>query len=595
MELIGKRRAEKLSTTFYRAFKVFPTKLKVRFYFTLLLMLLNSIIELVGLAAMIPLISIMMQDDFIAKSELLTKIYHLFQFNDEKIFILFICISALVIVMVKAVVGTLIFRSLNSYSNAIYKYFSTKLYAYFYQLDYPEFKKHNSSYIVSYINNHTSLFAQYFIQSLLNLLSELTVVFIILVTIILFNAKLVLLLAATVLPISALAYYMIRRKISGVGIKKAELSAELNKSVHESIEGYIDVKTLNKGDYFYKRYINRINTLGDLNINSTVLLSIPSRIIETGTFLGIICLVIYSLMSNESRSQTGILLSLFAVAAYRIMPSVNRIITAFLSIKEHQYTVDVIELADFGNIKSKSEEANSLPQELKFRSQISIKNLSYAYKGQELVLSDLNMQINKGDVIGIIGRSGSGKTTLINILLRFLKQTRGSITVDDTEINEFNESAWRHSIGYVQQSVFISDGTITENIAFGIEEEFIDHARVMAAAETASLKEFIESLTEGFQTRLGERGSKLSGGQRQRIGIARAIYSGAEILIFDEATSALDSQTETEITESIKGLSKLNLTMLIVAHRYSTLKYCNRIFQLDKGAFVKELTYDELH
>lgn len=208
------------------------------------------------------------------------------------------------------------------------------------------------------------------------------------------------------------------------------------------------------------------------------------------------------------------------------------------------------------------------------------------------MLKDINLKIKKGEKIGIVGSSGSGKTTLMNVLLRFYYEDHGAIRIDGVKLGPEHLIDWRKKIGYVKQDIFLLDATIRENIAFG--EGIIDDHRLALAIKQASLEKFIESLPEGLETNIGEKGSKLSGGQRQRISIARSLYRNADILIFDEATSALDNQTELEVTESIDSLSEVNKTIFIIAHRVTTLRNCDRIYDLKEGAIAGIYSYTEL-
>jgi ABC-type bacteriocin/lantibiotic exporter with double-glycine peptidase domain len=260
------------------------------------------------------------------------------------------------------------------------------------------------------------------------------------------------------------------------------------------------------------------------------------------------------------------------------------------NIKGFQY---VFEILNVYKNDSKTKEQNQTEQ-LVFDKKLDISNVTFKYPNSEkVILNNLTIEIKKGETIGIIGSSGSGKTTLINIILGFLKAQEGCIKLDDVIIKESNLSACRNIIGYVKQNVFILDGTITENIAVGINSSEINIEKINETIRLTKLQDFVSSLPNGIDTQIGEQGSKLSGGQKQRIAIARALYHNAEILIFDEATSALDNETEREITESIESLVG-NKTMIIVAHRYSTLKNCNRVIEMKDGKVIQELTYEHL-
>lgn len=216
-----------------------------------------------------------------------------------------------------------------------------------------------------------------------------------------------------------------------------------------------------------------------------------------------------------------------------------------------------------------------------FQKIITIKNLSYTFDDAITpVLKNFNLEINKGEIIGIKGPSGKGKSTMINILLGFLKHNSGEILIDNTILNESTINSWRQKVGYVSQDVFILDGSLKDNIAFGIPSNEVNLDKLNLAIERSQLTEFVNSLPSGVSTNIGERGTKISGGQKQRIGIARALYKEAQILFFDEATSSLDSQTEFEVNNSIKSLHDKDLTMVIIAHRETTLEYCDRVVDL---------------
>jgi ATP-binding cassette, subfamily B, bacterial PglK len=545
-----------------------------------------------GLAAMLPVFSIMLKDNFIQESPFLFSIYSGMGFASEKIFALFLCGCLMFIIILKNVLSVLILRYQSSFSFSLYSYFSTQLQKYFYHLGYLNFKKTNSNFVVSYVNNHPAFFAQYFLLPALTLINEFTVVLLLVLGIILYSPQIVLLLICTVFPLSIAAYLYVRRKIDGVGLKKAEFGALLNKSIHQSIEGYVDVKTLVKEGYFFNLYKKLVRDNSKLSISSNVLMSVPSKVIEAGMVLGIISLLLFGLFAMKNKAELATLLSMFAIAAYRILPSVNRMMASILSIKEHQYTVDVIAEVKPEVMYENYDEGSVQP--LNFEKGISVENISYAYVSTEKIINKVSFDIRKGETIGIIGRSGSGKTTLVNILLRFLEESEGSIKVDDVVLNSSNIREWRHLIGYVQQNVYIIDGTLAENIAFGVDQKDVDEMKLRRAIETASLSELVDRLPMGVNTHIGERGAQISGGQRQRVGIARALYSDAKILFFDEATSALDTETEMEITESIKKLAEQHLTMLIIAHRYSTLRYCDKIIELEKGKIKSVQAYSEL-
>jgi ABC-type bacteriocin/lantibiotic exporter with double-glycine peptidase domain len=278
-----------------------------------------------------------------------------------------------------------------------------------------------------------------------------------------------------------------------------------------------------------------------------------------------------------------ILFGVFAVAGFRLLPSARNIMNAWSALRYNRYTIEILgNTAISDNTSSEDEEEmGTLP----FTDAIEVRNLSFRFEnGQSDTLHNLSLTIHKGEKLGINGESGVGKTTLLNILLGLYKPTEGGIYVDGKPLDDKLYRKWQNSIGYVSQNTFLADSTILANIAFGTKTEDIDMERIEAVVKAASLSEFVSSLPNGIHTRIGECGALLSGGQRQRIGIARALYKQADILFFDEATSSLDNATEQSINRAIETLSSTNknLTIVVVAHRDSSLDYCDRIITLEK-------------
>jgi len=280
----------------------------------------------------------------------------------------------------------------------------------------------------------------------------------------------------------------------------------------------------------------------------------------------------------------------FAAAAYRLMPSLNRIMNAIMQVTKNQVAIE--NLNEYNELYVKQSVMNrNVP--IPFEKEITFENISFTFpKSKYPVLKSISFTVKKGEKVGFVGSSGSGKTTLMNILLRFFDEDNGRILIDGQPLKEDNLEYWRSMIGYVKQDIFMIDSNIMENVAFG--EDKVDKHQLDLAVKQASLEDFVKTLPKGYDTEVGERGSRLSGGQRQRIGIARSLYRNAQILVFDEATSALDTQTEREVSEAIDSLSDTNKTIFIIAHRITTLKNCDRIYELKNGEISGVYTYNEL-
>lgn len=568
---------------------VLPKQYKHKSIKMILLLFLNSIFEMLGLAAFLPLFSVILQPGVIQNHHIIGPIYHSIGFTSDRQFIIVLAGLIVVMMVIKNIASLLIIRSQAKFSLSLYQYFSNRLHQLYYSKGFPFFKKTNSNVILRNINTIPSQFANQEVLPLFNFLNEVLVLLLILTGLMLYDAKAILLLTFTILPIFLLFYNWIKDRAMRLEQEANTIAPKLTQSIFQSVHGFADVEITNMQNRFRKRISDYIQRLVQLNIRRTVYNASPTKVIETGMVITIFTITVYGLYFLPDRAGLAALLGLFALAAYRILPSVNRIMISLISIKGYQYTFDIIS-------EVKGFEPDTIQhQPISYNEKITIKNLSFQFPDSDKnVLTDINLAIKKGESIGIMGTSGSGKTTLMNLLLGFWEPNQGTISIDDTTLTKETLQSWRQRIGYVQQEVYIIDASVAENVAFGLQKNEIDVDKLERVLKQASLWEHILTLPKSTDTNIGERGTKLSGGQRQRIGIARALYAGADVLFFDEATSALDSQTEMEITESIRTLADGQLTLIIIAHRETTLKYCDRIIKISKGKITRETTYEEL-
>ncbi|MBQ8307421.1 MAG: ABC transporter ATP-binding protein, partial [Alistipes sp.] len=351
--------------------------------------------------------------------------------------------------------------------------------------------------------------------------------------------------------------------------------------VIETFRGYPEVEINHAFPTMLRRFDQAMEELISVQRKHALLGVLPSLITESVLALSMALLVLFSLSS--SGEDMRLLFGIFAVAALRLMPSIRNVMTQWATIKYNRYTVETLREAKVDE-GCETSLIQAKIQPLPFRQEIELRNVSFAFDDapEKPVIQNLSLAIRKGERIGIRGTSGAGKTTLFHLLLGLYTPTRGEILIDGEPLTERNRRAWQNNIGYVSQTVFLTDATFAENVALGEREEEIDLERVRQALKQAQLESLIESLPLKEKTPIGECGCRLSGGQRQRIGIARALYKGAHVLLFDEATSALDSQTEEEINRSIERLfeQRKDLTLLVIAHRETSLEHCDRIIDL---------------
>lgn len=570
-------------STLLKIRRVLPNHYKRKSLKMIFLLFLNSIFEMLGLAAFLPLFSVILQPGVIQNHHIIGPIYHSIGFASDRQFIIILAAFIVIMIVIKNIASLLIVRSQAKFSLSLFQYFSNKLHQLYYSKGFPFFKKNNSNVILRNIQVIPAQFANQIVLPLFNFLNEVLVLLFILTGLVLYDAKAIILLVFTILPIFLLFYNWVKNRSARIEQEVNKITPQLTQSIFQSVHGFADVEVANMQSRFRKRISNFINRLVQLSIRRTVYNNAPTKVIEVGMVITIFTITLYGLYFLPDRAGLAALLGLFALAAYRILPSVNRIMLALMSIKGYQYTFDIIsEVIDF-----KHNEIEHQP--CTFNRGITVKDLSFKFPdSNKNMLTNINLTIHKGESIGVVGASGSGKTTLMNLLLGFWTPVEGTILIDDVPLTKNTLRAWRDRIGYVQQEVYIIDASVAENVAFGLKREEIDTDRLEQVLKQASLWDHILTLPNTIDTNIGERGTKLSGGQRQRIGIARALYAGADVLFFDEATSALDSKTEEEITESIRTLADGELTLIIIAHRETTLRYCNRIIKVANGKIKGE-------
>ena len=324
----------------------------------------------------------------------------------------------------------------------------------------------------------------------------------------------------------------------------------------------------------------------------------PRYFLETIAFGGIVTLVLYFISTTGNANEVIPMISFFAFAAYRLLPALQVVFASFTKIRFSQTTVNRIieDLSEKGGFREQFLVYEKEPiKPMPFDVSLQLKEASFNYPNtNEPVIHKINLSIQHNTSVGLVGPTGAGKTTLVDIILGLLTPQEGEFSVDGVKINENNILSWQKNLGYVPQHIYLSDDTVMNNIAFGIPNEKINRKAVEHAAKISNLHDFIISeLPNGYQTIVGERGIRLSGGERQRVGIARALYHNPEVLVFDEATSSLDGITESAVLEAINNVTKLK-TVIIIAHRLTTVKDCNIIYLIDKGKIIVQGTYDEL-
>lgn len=390
-----------------------------------------------------------------------------------------------------------------------------------------------------------------------------------------------------------LVYRMIRARQVRLGAKMVEASLAVGRISLEGLSGVKELRVLGRESPSTIEYKKSFSELTDTQASNLLASALPRYVIEVFAYAGIVAVTLAFVIKGEGTAAIPSL-ALYALAGNRLVPIFQQFFAAAITIKYHTRAVEALE-ADLAVVRNNTQPSEiEEKQALSFKHEIELSNLSFSYPGANRpALKDVSLRIPQNQSIGFVGRTGSGKTTLADVILGLYPPDAGSISVDGVDLVATNERAWRRRVGYVPQTVFLTNASVARNIALGIPEDKIDHGAVLRAAQMAQADEFIKMMPDGYDTIVGERGVKLSGGQRQRLGIARALYHNPDVLVFDEATSALDGMTEDAVMDAVRTLSA-ERTMILIAHRLRTVQACDRIVMLDAGQIVADGSYQEL-
>ena len=406
----------------------------------------------------------------------------------------------------------------------------------------------------------------------------------------------------------AVIYFFIRTRLNAIGRDRVRANQERFTVAAEALGGIKDVKILNVEYSFLRRFVGSSWRYSRHQATSSVTGMLPRHAIETVAFGTVVLIVVYFVALERDFSNIVPVLGMYSFAGYRLMPALQQIFQAITAVRFHSAALEsmlndlesdqgVIEHSDFVSIQTPAVSVvrPAAVEPMGLRQRLELRGIRFSYPNSDRSAVDgVSLEIPANAAVGFVGATGSGKTTLIDVILGLLRPQEGEIVVDGVVINEANLRAWQKSIGYVPQHIFLTDSSVAENIAFGVPKDEIDMQAVRHAASIAQIDDFVmKELPDGYSTVVGERGVRLSGGQRQRIGIARALYRDPDVIVFDEATSALDNATERDVMEAIKSLLGKK-TILMVAHRITTLAECDVIYMLRKGRVVASGTYEEL-
>ena len=564
---------------------IFTHKQKVDSVILLIFILIGTVLELLGVSAVKPVINSILDKDIILTTEPYSTIAGFLNITDPNMFVLAMLIGIIIIYIVKNAYIIFMYNRQYKYIYSNMRELSTKLMRFYLNQSYSYHKKKNSSELLRNVNQDI---ADFFgtVQALVMLTTEFLTVSVLILYLFIRDKTITIAIGLIMCILMLLFMKVYKKYLLKMGEKNRHYEEQVNKWVQQGFNGIKEVKVMNKEGFFYRKYDEAFAGRVRSEYTYHTMVSIPKPIIEAAAMSALLGTIGLKLLMGVNTHYFIPTISIFAVAAVRMLPSVNRIAEYLGTIVYQKPAITAIynDLEEMKRTQTRDIclEDRQKDGKLSLKNALHIKNVSFHYEdSKKMILNDISFDIEKNTSVAFIGQSGAGKTTIADLILGVLPPTSGKILADDVDIKG-RMDAWHNAIGYIPQSIYLMDDTIAKNVAFGIDEDDIDYDRLRKACERAQLMDVINSLPDGYETIVGEHGVRFSGGQRQRIGIARALYSEPEILILDEATSALDNDTEAAVMQAIDALHG-EMTLIIIAHRLSTIRNCDKVYRIGNG------------
>ena len=579
-------------STFLQLWNHLSRRRRKQFWLLLFLMNIASLAEIVSVGAVLPFLGVLTAPEQVFQHPIMQPAIQILELTDPSQLTLPLTIFFITAVLLAGVIRLTLLYVMTRLSFATGADLSINIYRRTLYQEYAVHLSRNSSEVINGIITKTNTVIGGIIAPILTFISSIILLVGIMGALFIVNIEVAL---SALIGFGVLYWLVIRytkNQLKGNSQIVADQSTNMVKSLQEGLGGIRDVLIDNTQQLYCQLYRNADLPLRRALGNNQFISGSPKYIIEA-IGMALIAGLAFVMTKQEGGMVTAIpMLGMLALGAQKLLPTLQQAYGAYSTIKGSNASFkDVLNLLD-QPLPEYSDQA--LPKSITFKEEIRLTNLNFRYTEESpWVLKNVNISLKKGSRIGFIGVTGSGKSTLLDIIMGLLPPTNGKLIIDQQSINGQNRRAWQTHIAHVPQNIYLSDSSIAENIAFGISKYKIDHQQVKKAAQQAQIAELIEQWKDGYQTFVGERGIRLSGGQRQRIGIARALYKKANVLIFDEATSALDNETEREVMKAIEELGK-EKTVLIIAHRLTTLKGCDKIISLEKNNTIQTLTYEEV-
>lgn len=543
--------------------------------FLLLLVLFSiliSFVEMIGISAIMPFIVVATDFSVIHSNHIFNKLYVFFSFDSSIQFIVVFGIILVLFYIARSLLNLFYFHLMARFAFGRHHVLANRLFKIYLDLSYQNFLKLNSSTLTKVIVTEAQNLTL-FLQNFLFVISEIFVAVLIYTALLFINYKITLLLT---IVLAIKIFFMtktITKSIKKAGLVREQMQKDFFEIINRSFQNFQMLKFSTEQDKFLDSFAEASGKYANANIINASYSHAPRLSLEAIGFSLIIFIMLYLIVKHQQDASSAIgLLSMYILALYRLMPSANRILTSYNQMMFYKNSLNIVH----ENILLKTEQNQK--NEIVFTEKFEFVNVSFLYEPDKPVLKNLSFTISKGEHVAITGESGNGKSTLVNIISGLMHPTEGSILIDNVPLSQDNIVSWRQKFGYIPQNIYLFDGTIAENVAFG---RYIDEDKIISVLKQAKIYEVVQS-KGGIYTLVGEGGRQLSGGQKQRIAIARALYDNPEILILDEATSALDKKVEAEFFNDINSILR-DRTIILITHSTEIIDLSYRKFIINQG------------
>ncbi len=580
-----------------KVLKLLTSRERKRLSLLLGVIIVSSIIEVAGIASILPFLSLIANPDLIQDNRYLNFLYTSLNFQSTNRYLIFIGVLVLVILIISNLLIFLTRWGEARFSWMRSHFISRRLLSRYLYQPYKFFLNQNTSILGKNILSESQVVAKGVIMPLLEIFSRGIVAIFIFIMLIIVEPLLALSLIFVLGGAYVFTYRLTKQRLVIKGEKRYQTNTERFKAINEAFGDVKQVKLMGYENFFIKSYSKPSIENAKHTATAQIIGQIPKYIIEIIAFSGIIVVVLYLLAIDRSFEKFLPLMGLYAFSVYRLLPALQAIFAEIAAIRFNTKGLNALyeDMYSFGDRVDIGVPDKTKMNLLPFKKELELKNITFSYsESNKPVIRDLNIKIDVNTSVAFAGATGAGKTTIANIILGLLRPDSGRIVIDGIEITDENLVSWQRNLGYIPQDIYLQDDTVIRNITFGIPDNKIDMDSVIRSAKIANIHDFImEQLPDQYDTVVGERGARLSGGQRQRIGIARALYHDPGVLVLDEATSALDGATEKEVFKAIENIAKTK-TLIIIAHRLTTIQGCDVIYVMEKGSIVGRGKYDEL-